>query len=53
MLDNILFDLGISAVLTALKQSIKDPKKKSELKRVFLKIRNQINSLYANDPDFE
>lgn len=52
-LENPLFDLGISFVFATLRLVIKNPKKKAELKRVFLKVRNVINDAYAGDPDFE
>ena len=50
---NILFDLAISTVITTVKAVVKNKKKKEELKRVFLKVRNTINAAYAGDPDFE
>ncbi len=52
-MDSILFDMGVSFVLTAIKAAFKSEEKKAELKKVFLKIRNQINALYFGDPDFE
>lgn len=51
--ENIFFDLGVSAIFTALKAAIKNPQKKADLKAVLLKIRNKINEAYAGDPDFE
>lgn len=51
-MNDLLLNMGISFVLTAIKESFKNPKKKEELKRAMLKIRNQINMLYAGDPDF-
>ena len=48
-MDDILINLGISAILTA----IKNPKKKQELKKALLKVRNAINAAFAGDPDFE
>ena len=51
--DNPLFDLGLSFIFSALRVITRNPKKKAELKRVFLKIRNAINDAYADDPDFE
>lgn len=51
-MDEFLLQMGITTVLTALKQSFKNPAKKEQLKRAFLKIRNSINALYADDPDF-
>lgn len=45
--------IGIAVVLQAVKDSIKNPKKKAALKAALLKVRNQINLLYAGDPDFQ
>jgi hypothetical protein len=52
-MDSVLFDMAVSFVLSAIKISVKNPAKKAELKKVFLKIRNKINDLYAGDPDFD
>lgn len=52
-MDNILFDLGISAVLTALRESVKNPAKKAAVKKVMLKIKTQIDLIFADDPDFK
>lgn len=52
-MDNMFISMGISILLTALKDSVKNPKKKEELKRAMLKVRNAINALYAGDEDFE
>jgi len=52
-MDNMLLNMGISFVLTAIKESFKNPAKKEQLKRAMLKIRNQINALYAGDADFD
>jgi hypothetical protein len=52
-MDEMLLQMGITFVLTAIKQSFKNPARKEDLKKVMLKIRNQINLLYAGDPDFE
>lgn len=38
--------MAISVVLTAIKQAVKSPEKAEELKRAFLKIRDQIDLLY-------
>ena len=51
-MDNLFINMGISFVLTAIKDSVKNPKKKEELKKALLKIRNAINMLYAGDEDF-
>lgn len=52
-MSDLLLNMGISFVLTAIKESFKNPARKEELKRAMLKIRNQINLLYAGDPDFD
>lgn len=52
-MDSIFFDLGVSAVLSAIKAAFKSEEKRTALKRALLKIRNQINALYYGDPDFE
>lgn len=49
MWEGILINLGISAILSA----IKNPDKKAPLKRAMLKVRNAINTAYAGDPDFD
>jgi hypothetical protein len=52
-MQDLLLNMGISAVLTALKESFKNPQRKEQLRKAMLKIRNQINLLYAGDADFE
>lgn len=52
-MESILFDLGVSYVLASIKASFKNAEKKASLKKLFLKIRNNINTLYAGDSDFE
>ena len=52
-MNDLLLNMGISFVLTAIKESFKNPTKKAELKKAMLKIRNQINLLYAGDEDFD
>lgn len=52
-MNDLFLNMGVSFVLTAIKESFKNPVKKDELKKVMLKIRNQINLLYVGDPDFE
>jgi len=52
-MNDLLLNMGISFVLTAIKESFKNKTKKEELKKAMLKIRNQINLLYAGDADFE
>ncbi len=52
-MNDLLLNMGISFVLTAIKESFKNPLKKAELKKAMLKVRNQINLLYAGDEDFD
>lgn len=52
-MENVLFDLGISFVFTALRESVKNPQKKAAVKRVMLKIKNQIDLVFGDDPDFK
>ncbi|MFN0108518.1 MAG: hypothetical protein ACKVZH_06655 [Blastocatellia bacterium] len=52
-MESILFDIGISAVFTALREAIKNPDKKAKLKRVMLKIKKQIEIVFGDDPDFQ
>jgi hypothetical protein len=53
VMNEMLISMGISIVLTAIKESFKSPTAKSKLKAALLKVRNQINSLYAGDTDFQ
>lgn len=50
-----MFDVEIAftVLLSVLKSTVKNKKKKAELKRAMLKLRNQINLIYGNDPDFQ
>lgn len=41
--------MAISIVLAAIKESVKNPKKKQELQAALLKVRDQINMLYPED----
>lgn len=52
-MDAFYIDLGISIVLSVIKQSVKNPSSKAKLKAALLKVRNAINALYLGDPDFE
>jgi UDP-N-acetyl-D-mannosaminuronic acid transferase (WecB/TagA/CpsF family) len=47
-----LFDLGISAVLSALKQAVKNPERKAAIRRAMLKVYTQIGIVFAADSDF-
>lgn len=49
MSDNLLFDLGISFVLSAIRAAIKNPDRKEAYKRALLKVRNAIDALYIDD----
>lgn len=51
-MENILFDLGISAILTALRESFKNAQRRAKLKAVMLKIAASIQAVYQDDPDF-
>jgi len=51
-MDKILFDLGISFVFTALREAVKNPQKKADLKKLMLKIKTQIELIWGDDPDF-
>jgi len=52
-MENVLFDLGISFVFTGLREASKNPAKKAALKKVMLKIKTQIELVFADDPDFK
>jgi hypothetical protein len=45
-------DLLISMALSIIFSAIKNPTRKIALKKAMLKLRNQINALYIDDPDF-
>lgn len=45
-------DLLIPMAVSVIISSVKNPAKKAELKKAMLKVRNTINQVYANDPDF-
>jgi hypothetical protein len=47
------FDFWITMGTAAILASIKNPDKRAQLKKIMLKIRNAINTAYANDPDFQ
>ncbi len=49
MLENLFINMGISAILLA----IKNPKKKVALKRAMLKLFLAIRLAYSSDPDFQ
>jgi hypothetical protein len=45
---DLIINIGISAILT----SIKNPAKKASLKKAMLKVFNAIKTAYAGDEDF-
>jgi hypothetical protein len=49
---DFLFDLGVSAILTTLKNLIHNPTRKAAVRKVMLKIYTQIGIVFANDEDF-
>jgi len=48
-MEDILINLGVSALLTA----IKNPNKKATMKRIFLKVFSSIWLQFSNDPEFQ
>ena len=51
-MEDILFDLGVSTLLTYIKKAAKSDKLKRQLKAVMLKIAKGILGVYGADPDF-
>lgn len=51
-MNDFLFDLGVSAIITTLR-GLKGPEKKRKMKAVFLKIHTLIKGVYGDDPDFQ
>ena len=51
-MENILFDLGVSAIISTLR-GLKGAKKKETLKKVFLKINTLIRGVYGEDEEFK
>lgn len=47
-MEDILINLGVSALLV----SIKNPDKRVSMKAIFLKVFRTIKAAYAGDPDF-
>jgi hypothetical protein len=45
--------MALSIIFQVLKQAVKNKKSKSDMKSAFLKLRDQINVLYAGDRDFD
>jgi non-canonical (house-cleaning) NTP pyrophosphatase len=48
-MDSWIFDMAIALVLSTIKTAVKNPAKKESLRRALLKVRDQINLLYASD----
>lgn len=44
--------MAITVILSAIKESVKNKTKKAALKSALLKVRNAINTMYADDADF-
>jgi hypothetical protein len=51
-MNDFLFDMGVSALITTLR-GIKGAEKKKKFKAVFLKVHKLIKGVYGDDPDFE
>ena len=47
------FDMATAVILSTIKQVVKNPQKKEDVKKAMLKIRNAINVVYGSDPDFQ
>lgn len=52
-MDSFWVDMALSVIFSVLKQVIKNPGKKTDLKAAMLKLRNTINTVWAGDPDFD
>lgn len=52
-MNEILFDLGVSALLVVLKSLPKSETKKRQFKNVMLKIWTKIGEVYADDEAFK
>jgi fatty acid-binding protein DegV len=48
-MDSLLFDMGVSFILTAIKAAFKNEEKKEALKKALLKIKTQIEILYPEE----
>lgn len=51
-MNDFLLDLGVSAILTALRSAFKNPQKRNQLKKVMLKIYTQIGLVFSGDSEF-
>jgi hypothetical protein len=49
VLEDLLINLGISTILSA----IKNPKKAAKLRKALLKVYRAIKAAFPDDPDFE
>ena len=45
-------DMALGIIFSALKVLVKNPKRKGQLKKAFLKLRDAINTAFAGDSDF-
>lgn len=52
-MSEVWISMAISLVLLAIKDSVKNPARKADLRKAFLKIYNAIKDLYAGDPEFK
>jgi hypothetical protein len=52
MNNDFLVSMGLSVLFTSLKQFVKNPQSKENMKKGLLKLRNAINAAYIDDPDF-
>lgn len=50
---DFLFDLGVSVILTVLRESIKNPQRKAEVRRAMLKVWTQIGIVFGADEEFQ
>lgn len=51
-MNDFFYDMGLAVLFKVLKDAVKDAKKKASIKKAMLKLRNAINSAYADDQDF-
>jgi len=52
-MNDLLLNLGITAVLEALRESVKNAERKAKLKAVMLKIATTIFAVFPDDPEFD
>lgn len=51
-MNDILFDIGLSAIFTYLKKLKGSPELKRKMKNVFLKVATKIMEVYGEDEEF-